>query len=172
LEVLPITPLSPEQATPPTRLVIPALDLEIEVVPMAWSVTEVAGQRQAVWAVPLDAAGWHINSAGAGAAGNVIISGHHLAGDAVFAPLARDGVKPGQQVILVDEDGRQFVYAVTEISAPIPAVGATEADQAQIASYLAPATQAQVTLLTGWPAFADTHYRMVVAALVGQIAAP
>jgi sortase (surface protein transpeptidase) len=139
---------------------------------MAWRVTEVAGERQAVWEVPLNAAGWHINSAGAGAAGNVVLSGHHVAGAAVFAPLAREGIKPGQPVIVSDESGRQFVYTVSEVSAPIPALGASAEDQAQMASYLAPTPQAQVTLVTGWPVFADTHYRVVVARFVGQLAAP
>ncbi len=167
-------PLTAEDAQPPVRLSIPAINLAVAVVPMAWQVTEFAGERSAVWQVPTGEAGWHINSAGAGALGNVVISGHHLQGAAVFAALARGEVAVGQTVQLNDAQGRAFVYQVTEISPPIPALAATEQDMAQAAAYVAMPTppalgEARLTLATGWPEFSDTHYIFVVATLVGQV---
>ncbi|CAN5424043.1 hypothetical protein BH10CHL1_BH10CHL1_06890 [soil metagenome] len=160
-------PLAQAQAAPPVRLMIPALKLNVAVTPMAWQVTEVAGERRAIWQVPEDQAGWHVNSVGAGAQGNVVISGHHRQGKAVFAGIARGEVVIGQQILLSNQHDQTFVYQVTEISAPIPVSGATAADQAQATAYLAPSTQAKLTLVTGWPEFSDTHYLFVVADFSG-----
>lgn len=165
-------PLTTAQAAPPVSLTIPAIDLAVAVVPMAWQVTQVEGERRAAWQVPEDAAGWHINSAGAGAVGNVVISGHHRQGQHVFAALARGEVSVGQQILLTDAQGRVFVYQVSEVSPPIPALGATPAAQAQAAAYLATgnkltANEAKLTLVTGWPEFSDTHYLFVVATFSG-----
>ena len=139
----------------------------MSVAPMAWQVTQIAGKRSAVWQVPQETAGWHINSAGAGALGNVVLSGHHLQGKAVFAALARGEVTIGQQILLTDGRGKTFVYQVTEVSAPIPALGATQADQRRAAAYLAPSAQAKLTLVTGWPEFSDTHLLFIVAQFSG-----
>jgi len=165
-------PLAAADAQPPVQLRIPAIDLTVAVAPMAWQVTEFAGERRAVWQVPLDEAGWHLNSAGAGARGNTVLSGHHQQGRAVFAALARGEVVVGQTIELVDAQGRIFVYTVIEVSPPIPALAATAEDTAQAAAYLAqPATgdPAQLTLATGWPEFSDTHYMFVVASLAGRL---
>ena len=167
-------PLAVADAQPPVRLQIPALALDVAVEPMAWQVTEFQGKRRAVWQVPMEEAGWHLNSAPVGALGNLVISGHHLQGGAVFAALARGEVTVGQTIQVTDAQGRIFAYTVTEVSAPIPALAATAQDAAQAAAYLAqPATPApdtaQLTLATGWPEFSDTHYIFVVARLVGEL---
>jgi len=167
-------PLAVADAQPPVRLQIPALALDVAVVPMAWQVTEFEGKRRAVWQVPMEEAGWHINSAPAGAVGNTVLSGHHQQGAAVFAALARGEVTVGQTIQVTDTQGRIFAYTVTEVSAPIPALAATAQDAAQAAAYLAqpaapsPGT-AQLTLATGWPEFSDTHYIFVVATWVGEL---
>jgi len=161
------TPLPQDQAALPVELRIPALNFTVAVTPMAWQVTQVAGERSAVWQVPEDKAGWHINSARAGALGNVVISGHHLQGKAVFAALARGEVEVGQQILLTDERGKTFVYQVTEVAAPIPVLSATAEDQAHAAAYMAPSTQAKLTLVTGWPEFSDTHLLFIVAQFSG-----
>jgi sortase (surface protein transpeptidase) len=172
LVVTPLSTLPAAEATAPIRMQIPAIGLVAEITPMAWQVTLLKGERQAVWQVPLETVGWHINSARAGMAGNVVVSGHHLAGEALFAPLAAGQAAPGQEILLTDEQGRIFVYEVVEVSPPISASGGTEADQAQMAAHLAPTDQAQLTLVTGWPQFADTHYLVVVAELQGVTADP
>lgn len=169
---LPARALPLDRARPPVRLVLPEIDFAAAITPMAWQVTEVAGERQAVWQVPDDAAGWHINSAGAGGAGNVILSGHHRLGAAVFAPLARGQVKIGHQILLTDDAGQQFTYRVTQISEPLLALGASAAEQSQANTYLAPTPQAQLTLITGWPDFSDTHQIFVVAQLMEQTPSP
>lgn len=157
------------ETMPPVRLAIPSIDFATEVVPMAWRVTEVEGERQAVWEVPQASAGWHINSATVGAAGNMLISGHHRQGSAVFAPLARGEVVIDDQIYVTDSAGRTFIYQVSEIADPIPVSGATSAELDRLNAYQAPSTTGKVTLLTGWPDFSDTHYLIIVADLVGEL---
>ncbi|MCB0048456.1 MAG: hypothetical protein KDE24_02785, partial [Caldilinea sp.] len=74
------TPLDPADAVAPTQLTIPALALELPVVPMDWTIATVEGERVTRWQIPDDALGWHINSAPAGAVGNTLLSGHQVKG--------------------------------------------------------------------------------------------
>ncbi len=162
-----IEPLALDEALPPMALAIPDINLEVPVVAMGWRVAEVDGTRTTEWEVPYLEAGWHVNSAGAGAAGNTIISGHQVTGEAIFAPLALGEVAEGQEIVLTDEAGVAFSYRVVTVTEPIPATGATAEEKALAASYLEPADAPQVTLMTGWPDFTTTHYLFVVADFVG-----
>lgn len=150
----------------PTRLALSALSLEIPVAPMGWETVEVDGQRTTQWVVPEDAAGWALNSAGAGEVGNVVIAGHQTRGDAVFAALALGEVESGQEILLTNESGAEFTYRVVEVSTPLPLLGATAEEQAQADAYIAPTGDARLTLVTGWPADTTTHRIFVVAELV------
>lgn len=157
----------PYGGLPPVTLRIPDLALELPITPMGWMVTEASGQRTTEWIVPLDSIGWHVNSAGAGGTGNTILSGHQTSGSALFAPLALGDIIVDQELQLVDEAGQVFVYRVSEVSEPIPLVGATEEDNALAQTYTAATTNAQVTLITGWPDFTTTHRIFAVADYVG-----
>ena len=164
-----IEPLALDEALAPTALSIPALDLDVAVVPMGWRITDIGGQQTTVWEIPLAEAGWHVNSAGVGAAGNTILSGHQAVGDAPFAPLALGDVETGQQLFLTGEDGAVFVYTVAQVSEPVPIAGATADEQALAAAYFAATESAQLTLAIGWPDFSTTHYLFVVAEFVGRV---
>ncbi|MCE7987390.1 MAG: class F sortase [Caldilinea sp. CFX5] len=160
--------ITPEAAGIPVRLTAPTLNFAVAVEPMSWQVSEVEGQRQAVWQVPAASAGWHINSARPGTAGNVVISGNHLVGAAVFAPLARGEITVDTQLVVNDDQGRSFLYQVREVAQPIP-VNGSAAEKELAMSYIAPSAQAQLTLVTGWPDFSDTHYLFVRAEFVGRV---
>ena len=164
-----IDPLAPEQAAAPVRLQIPDLNMDLDVIPMGWQIVTVDGERTTVWAPPDEQAGWHVNSAGAGALGNVLISGRQADGAAVFAPLALGSVALGQEIRLTDEDGLTFVYQVSEVSAPIPIAGATDEETALAAAYQEQGDTARLTLITGWPEFTTTHRMFVVADFVGAL---
>ena len=164
------TPLDPADAGAPTQLAIPALALELPVVPMDWTIATVEGERVTRWQIPDDALGWHINSAPAGATGNTLLSGHQVKGGALLAPLARGEFAVGQELLLTDDAGRSFVYRITRISAPIPVTGADDAQTAEAAAYIAPTETAVLTLLTGWPDFTTTHRIFAQAEFVGQAA--
>jgi sortase (surface protein transpeptidase) len=166
-EISEVDPLALDQTTGPVRLQIPAIELDVPVIAMGWRVDMVDGTRTTVWDVPQEEAGWHINSAGAGGAGNTIISGRQVGGAAVFAPLALGTVAAGQEVFLTDGDGIMFVYRIREVTAPVPVTGATPEEAAAAAAFFAPADAAQLTLVTGWPEFTTTHRVFAVADFVG-----
>jgi sortase (surface protein transpeptidase) len=167
--VVEVDPLPPDQATAPVRLQIPSAGLDVPVTPMGWEVVTINNQRTTTWVVPDDAAGWHVNSAGAGALGNTIISGKQNGGDAVFAPLAVGRVNAGDEVHLVDSDGLIFVYRIREVTQPIPIAGASTEDVQQALSYMAQTETAQLTLITGWPDFTTTHRIFALCNFVGVL---
>lgn len=161
-------PEAAQDGAPPRLLAIPALGLELPIKTMGWVVTEENGQRTTAWIIPTDAIGWHANSAKTGAAGNLILSGHQALGDALFAPLALGDITVGQLVDITDENGKMFRYQVTEVSEPIPVLGATEDDTAMAKSYLQTSETPILTMMTGWPDFTTTHRIFAVAEYVGD----
>ncbi len=163
----PVDPLAPEQAAPPVHLRIPEIGLDVSVVPMGWKVVRTAQGRVTQWDVPTDAAGWAINSAPAGAAGNTIIVGVQSGEQPVFAPLALGNVAVGQEILVTDADGITFAYRVEEVSEPIPITGATPEEAQQAAAYFAASDSPRLTLMTGWPDFTTTHRIFAVASFVG-----
>ncbi len=166
--VEPSNALAADQAAPPVKLAIPALHLEMPIQPMGWEMTEVNGQPTTRWVVPKDAIGWHVNSAGAGSAGNTILSGHQAQGEALFAPLATGEIVVGQELLLTDETGNVFTYRIQEVSDPIAMTGASKDELARADAYIAPSQQAKLTLITGWPDFTTTHRIFAVAEFVGK----
>jgi sortase (surface protein transpeptidase) len=166
-EISDVDPLPVDQTTGPVRLQIPAIELDVPVIAMGWRVGMVDGKRTTIWDVPDQEAGWHINSAGAGGAGNTIISGSQVGGTAVFSPLALGAVAVGQDVFLTDGDGIVFAYRIRQVTGPIPVTGATAEEQAAAAAFFAPSDTAQLTLVTGWPEFTTTHRVFAVADFVG-----
>jgi sortase (surface protein transpeptidase) len=135
---------------------------------MGWETVEIDGQRTTQWVVPEDVGGWALNSVGAGEAGNVVIAGYQMYGNAVFAALALGEVEPGQEILLTDEAGAEFVYRVVEVAEPLPLLGATAEEQVLANAYIAPTTDARLTLVTGWPAATTTHRIFVVAELAAD----
>jgi sortase (surface protein transpeptidase) len=162
-------PVAPDAAGIPIRLAAPAVALAVAVESMGWQITQVEGERKAIWEVPQESAGWHLNSARPGTAGNIVLSGHHLLGAAVFAAVARGELMIGDQLLLTDDQGHISLYQVSEVGQPIPVTDGTQEEQAQAAAYLASTDQAVLTLVTGWPDFSDTHYFFVRAAFVGVV---
>lgn len=164
-----IAPLDPEQAAAPARLQIPEIGMDVAVESMGWSVVTINGERTTMWDVPEEAAGWHVNSAGAGAVGNTAISGSQNSGEAVFAPLALGTVKAGQEVHLIDADGIVFVYRMREVSDPIPVQDPSDEEKDIALSYLSAGDEAQLTLITGWPDFTTTHRVFAAADFLGTL---
>lgn len=169
VEIASVTPLPVDDSVPPIFLAIPEIELETTIVPMGWRVVANNGERTTEWEIPYRGVGWHVTSAGAGAAGNTVVSGHQVVGEAVFAPLALGEVEEGQLIHLTSETDQTFVYRVTEVTEPIPLVGATEEDAQTAEAYVAPSDEARLTLITGWPDFSTTHLLFVTAELVGAV---
>ncbi len=157
-------PLTLAFANAPVALSFPDLALTVPVQPMGWELVRTETGRTTEWLLPTEAAGWHPGSAGAGEAGNMIISGSQLQGAAVFAPLALGEVSVGQEILLTSVTGEEFAYTVVELSEPLALNGDADA-AAALADYLqaAPTATSRLTLLTGWPDFTTTHRLVVVA---------
>lgn len=168
IAVTAIDALDDAAAAPPVLLEIPAIDMMHPVTAMEWEIADVDGERTTVWRVPEAAVGWHIDSARAGAHGNVILSGHQQIGAAVFKPIALGSVTQGQKILLTSESGQVFVYQVVEVSEPIPLEGATAEQVEQANQYYATSTEPRLTLITGWPDFTTTHRIFIVAQFLGQ----
>ncbi len=139
---------------------------------MGWH--EEAGPEgvRTFWDVPLNAAGHHIDSAFPGEAGNVVISGHHNMGAAVFARLSTIGepntpLRLGDEILLEDALGREFTYRITGWRR-FPEPQASLALRKENAAYLAPTTFPQLTLITCWPAQTNTH-RVIITAVLTHI---
>jgi hypothetical protein len=162
-----IEPLPVEDAAEPVEISIPALALALPVSPMGWTVVSTDDGLTTEWDVPEASLGWHPNTPGAGAAGNMLVSGHQALGDALLAPLALGEIVPGQEILVEDADGRSFVYQISEITAPIPLTGASEEELAQIDALVADGSDAKLTLITGWPEFTTTHRIFAQAELLG-----
>ncbi len=163
------TPLT--ESTQATRLVIPALALDVPVVEVGWHlVTTADGQRTTEWEIADNAAGHHINSAAPGAIGNVVISGHNNIQGKVFEAISLDvdrpspRLTPGSDITLYTSSGRQLVYRVTKIDLA-PETGAPLAQRLANARYLEQTPDATLTLITCWPSFGNTHRVIVIAKL-------
>jgi sortase A len=155
-------------STMPVALAIPAIGLQAQVTPMGWEPVLINDQVSTRWLVPEQTLGWAVNSAGVGDPGNVIIVGHQALGAVLFRPLALGEMEVGQEIQLQAADGTTHLYRVSEVSAPITAIGASAEEVAQATTYMTPTTDARLTLVSGWPADATTHRLFVVAEYVGE----
>jgi len=167
-----VEPLPSGAGMPPTRLLIPALDLDAPVQEMGWKVIEDAKGVRSEWEVVDFAAGHHINSAFPGEAGNVVLSGHNNIAGAVFQSVCVIG-EPGvdfglgDEMILVDELGRRFIYQVNGWRR-LAEANASIARRQENAGYLNPTTLPQLTLVTCWPPTSNTHRVIVTGLLAGM----
>ncbi len=164
-----IAPLSAADAAKPAELSIPAIAMNVNVDPMGWRIQIIDDKRTTAWALPQAAAGWHLNSAKPGMAGNVVISGHQFLGAAVFAPIALGDIRPGQDILLTDAKDRIFVYRILEVTDPIEISADPISEQQTAATYLSQTDAARLTLISGWPDFSSTHRVFVIAELKGRL---
>jgi sortase A len=158
-------PVPPAQGEP-NRLAIPAIGLDTAIVDVGWEVVERGQQRTTEWQTADNAAGRHINSARPGEPGNVVLSGHHNTKGEVFRRISEQELAVGDMIYLYDAQGQRFSYQVTEVTDPLPEVGASEAQRLANASYIQPTSDARVTLVTCWPYWTNTHRIVVVGELI------
>ena len=155
-------------SAPPVALAISGINLSAEVTPMGWELAMNGDQVTTRWVVPLDTLGWAVNSAEAGAPGNMVILGHQALGAALLRPMALGDIAVGQEIRVQAANGATYLYKVSEVSPPIPAIGASAEDRATAEAYLSPGGDARLTLVSGWPADTTTHRLFVVAGYIGQ----
>jgi sortase A len=145
----------------PTRIIAQSIDLDAPVVEMGWQTTERWGRVVSKWDVPDNDAAWHRNSASPGEGSNVVISGHNNSmGGRVFASLEELSV--GDQITLWNDKGVSFTYQVREKKL-IRALGASKEAQELLQLVVEPTSNEQLTLITCWPNWTNTHRLIVIA---------
>ena len=159
----------PPADSPPTRLTIPRLGLDVRVRPVGYSTTEKAGETVARWDTRPNAASFHNTSALPGHPGNTVINGHRDIHGAVFFDL--DKVKVGDQIVLfVGEEA--YPHEVTE-TRKVRYVGTSPAKQALHLLLIGGMPEERLTLVTCTPIGLATHRLYVIAhPLSGEEAVP
>jgi sortase A len=168
--VLPTESLGGAGSLPPAvRLLIPRLELDVPVVEIGWTMILHDGTWHSEWETADNAAGHHRGSANPGEVGNMIISGHHNTKGEVFRLVSEVGMpgnalRLGDQIVVVAEDGQQYVYAVVRWDR-FEEHGADPEQVREHARYLQPTDTPTLTLVTCWPYESNTHRVVVIADL-------
>jgi len=143
----------------PTRLVIPSVGIDSDVIPVGWNVIEKDGFQYSIWQVADYAVGWHKTTAALGQPGNTVMAGHHNVNGEVFRDLVN--VEVGDNVI-VYADGQQFEYEV-ELKTIVKEKGESVEVRQRNAEWIASTDDERLTFVTCWPYTNNTHRVIVVA---------
>lgn len=143
----------------PTRLVIPSVGIDSEVVPVGWSVIEKDGFQYSVWQVADFAVGWHETTAALGQPGNTVMAGHHNVNGEVFRDLVN--VEVGDKVVAYSGN-QKFEYEV-ELKTIVKEKGEPPEVRRRNAQWIAPTDDERLTFVTCWPYTNNTHRVIVVA---------
>jgi sortase A len=147
-------------AKAPTRIVIPAINLDAPVEPVGWS--QVNGVS--TWDIPNHfAAGWLKTSAPLGRPGNTVLNGHHNIAGEVFRYLV--DLKAGD-LIEVYSDAQRVVYEVRALRI-LPDRDQPLEIRWKNAEWIQPTVDERLTLVTCWPYANNTHRLIVVASPIG-----
>jgi sortase A len=174
----PIVPTPTASPEAPVRLVIPDLNIDAKVVEMGWEVINTSAGPQSDWVIPKNAAGHHINSATLDQPGNLVISGHNNIDGKVFEAISmawddasrarvdeftdRSDILKGRQIRLFSALGRPVDYTITDFFR-LRDSGVTLAQRIQNARFMEPTDDSQLTLVTCWPPWSNTHRLVVIA---------
>ena len=144
----------------PTRLLIPAINLDVPIVAMGWSVIEQDGQQVSEWDVPnWRAAGWLNTSALVGAPGNTVLEGHQDIAGRVFEDL--EYLKEGDEIqVQAASQTRKYVIALRTI---VPEKDQPLEVRRENARWIGPSNDERLTLVTCWPRNDNTHRLILVA---------
>jgi sortase A len=144
----------------PTRIVIPAIELDAPVVVSHLETITVDGGEQSTWSVPAErAVGFHQGSALLGKVGNTVLNGHNTTNGEVFRDLHL--AQPGDQ-ILVYSDSQSFSYQVAE-TLILPEAGQPLSVRIANARYAQPTEDERLTLITCHP-YGSVRNRLIVIA--------
>jgi sortase A len=148
----------------PTRIVIPAIEVDAPVIDVSLEPVEVEGQVQSVWVVPDEyAAGWHDTSAPLGVPGNTVLNGHNTTNGEVFRELYT--LKGGEAVTVYAGDV-PYTYTISEILI-LPEAGQPLEVRLENARYILPTGDERLTLVTCHP-YGSLRYRLIAVAYPTQ----
>jgi len=156
--------------SPPTRLVISAIDLDIPVSPVQIVQVGEGARARAVWGALPDAGGFHYTSAYPGNPGNTVINGHRDIQGAVFRHL--DEVEVGDAISLYVGE-TPYPYVVTDVLV-VPETFASARQRAENLRLIGYMPEERLTLITCTPVGLATHRLLVIAKPVdpGELVGP
>jgi sortase A len=155
----PTPDLRPPASSPPTRLVIPKIGLDIPVVPVGPKTISQRGKAKVVWADVPNAGGFHESSAYPGHPGNTVINGHRDILGSVFRRLNR--VDVGDEIILYVADVAYRYEAAEKLV--LPETFASAEQRAENLKYIGYIPEERLTLITCTPVGLATHRLLVIA---------
>jgi sortase A len=153
------TPVRPPAASPPTRLVIPKIGVDIPVRPVGYKTIRRNGRSILTWADLPNAGGFHQTSALPGHLGNTVINGHRDIQGSVFRRL--DRVRVGDGIVLYVGDVA-YPYLVTE-TLVVPETFASAQQRAENLRLIGYMPEERLTLVTCTPVGLATHRLLVIA---------
>nr|WP_290668667.1 sortase [Ardenticatena sp.] len=156
-------PFPPPATSPPSRLIIPAINLASRVVPVGTYLVQQGNYLVRYYQVAEYAVGWHEDSALPGARGNTVMAGHNNTKGEVFRDLWK--LEPGDMVY-VEADGRLYAYQVA-LKKIVREVGVPLEQQFENARWIAPTNDIRLTLVSCWPYESNTHRVIIVAVPFG-----
>jgi len=145
--------------SPPTRIRIPKIRVDANVVEVGYEMRQENGRTVAVWKVADFAAGFHRGSAYPGRAGNTVIAGHNNIRGRVFRYLLN--LQPGDEVYLY-AGSQEFSYAVAQVLL-LKEAGMSEEIQRGNAKWIEPTEDERLTLVGCWPFIKPDHRVVVIA---------
>jgi LPXTG-site transpeptidase (sortase) family protein len=152
----------------PTRLVIPAIELDAVIVPAKSRLIKYEGKYYSQWVAPdTFAAGWHTYSAPLGLPGNTVLNGHHNEFGEVFRRLVE--LEPGDEVLVYSGD-LEFDYKVV-LKMILPERNQPAEVRLANAAWIMPTEDERLTLVTCWPYESNSH-RLILVAKPAQAAGP
>jgi hypothetical protein len=172
---------TPIPASPPVRIVIPDLGIDIPVQEMTWIEVKTATGTESQWQIPEYAGGHAVNSALLGQRGNVVISGHNNIYGRVFMPISqawggqtqvidkateRSTLLDGRLVQIYAADGRRFDYYITDFIR-VHDFNVPLSQRLANGQYIQQTDDARLTITTCWPPWGNTYRLIVIAKPAG-----
>ncbi len=128
----------------PTRLSIPAIEVDRTIMPVGIRLLEINGQTYGIWNVLDNEVGWHNLSAGLGQVGNSVLSGHSDINARVFQDLHQ--VNLGDEIIAFSGE-QPFPYIVTQ-KILVQEKGVSLETRIKNAQLISPTQDERLTLVT------------------------
>lgn len=151
---------APTQHYAPTRILIPAINLDASVIAVGWTVTEQNGEKVSEWNVPAERrAGWLNTSALVGVPGNTVLVGHQNVDGRVFENL--EYLQLGDEIQL--QAGNELHKYIIALKTIVPEKDQPLEVRLENARWIGRSNDERLTLITCWPRNDNTHRLIIVA---------
>ena len=143
---------------PPTRLLIPTIELDEPIAPVGIRLFEIDGQQYGIWNVRDNEVGWHNLSANLGQLGNTVLSGHSDVKARVFQNLWQ--IEVGDEIVAFSGDQPRHYVVIEKLL--VQEKGVSLETRIKNAQLIAPTDDERLTLVTCAKPGA-THRLIVIA---------